>query len=75
MFSKLSDQSLLRKAYRVAKREGYILRKSRRATSQLNFGNLMLIDPDTSAPLLGWNYDATPDQILDYFGAIEEKES
>jgi hypothetical protein len=41
----------------------------------LNFGNLMLIDPDTSAPLLGWNYDATPDQILDYFGAIEEKES
>ena len=56
----------LRKAYRVAKREGYVLRKSRRAISPQNCGGLMLINPTTGAPVVGWNHDASPEDILEY---------
>jgi hypothetical protein len=31
----------------------------------------MLVDPCTNAPLIGFNYDATPEEVLDYFGLIE----
>jgi len=66
MSTDLQDRNLLRRAYRVAKREGYILRKSRRAISPQNHGGLMLVDPTTGAPVLGWNHDATPEEILDF---------
>lgn len=66
MSDELKNKSLLRKAYRVAKREGYILRKSRRAISPQNHGGLMLVDPSTGAPMVGWNYDATPQDVLNY---------
>jgi hypothetical protein len=60
-------KNLLRRAYRVAKQEGYILRKSRRAISPQNRGGLMLVDPITNAPVVGWDYDATPEEIVVYF--------
>jgi len=60
------QKKLLQKAYRTARREGYILRKSRRALSVGNGGELMLLDRDTNFPVLGFRYDATAAEVLDY---------
>lgn len=67
MSLELHDQRMLRRAYRIAKREGYILRKSRRALSPHNGGGLMLVDPTINVAVLGWDYDATPEEVLFYF--------
>ena len=48
---------------RLAQRFGYVVRKSRRAWGLNNYGLYMLVDPSTSAPMVGWNYDATLDDI------------
>ena len=58
---------LLQKARRLAKRQGYFLKKSRRAISLDNCGDLMLIDLSTNCPVLGWRFDATPEDVIDFF--------
>jgi hypothetical protein len=71
MFDELREKSLLRRAYRVAKREGYVLTKSRRFSPPQDYGELMLRDASTNVPVLGWNYDASPEEILVYLGVLE----
>ena len=48
---------------RLAQQNGYIVRKSRRAIRLNNRGLFMLVDPSTGAPMVGWDYDATLDDI------------
>jgi hypothetical protein len=67
MSVELKEKNMVRRVYRVARREGYRLTKSRREISPQNYGDLMLIDGSTNIPALGWNYDATPEEVLDYF--------
>jgi hypothetical protein len=71
MSDDLQERRMLRRAYRVAKKEGFRLTKSRRAISEHNRGGLMLVDPSTNVAVLGWDYDALPEEILDYFDVLE----
>jgi hypothetical protein len=48
---------------RHAQRSGYIVRKSRGAMGLGNRGLYMLVDPSTGAPMAGWDFDATLDEI------------
>jgi hypothetical protein len=61
-----TENSLLRRAYRQAGRQGFVLRRSRRMLSEHNRGGLMLIDASTNIPQVGWDFDATVGEILDY---------
>jgi hypothetical protein len=60
-------ERLLQKARRLAKRQGYTLKKSRRAISIHNCGDLMLIDLSANCAVLGWRFDATPEDVIEYF--------
>jgi hypothetical protein len=48
---------------RLARRNGYIVRKSRGAVRLNNRGLYMLVDPSTGVPMVGWDFDATLDDI------------
>jgi hypothetical protein len=48
---------------RLADREGYIIRKSRRAIGLDNAGDYMMLDGSSNIPVLGFRYDATPEDI------------
>ena len=54
---------------RRARREGYIVHKSR-AWKHVphcdNHGEFMLSESDRNIPVLGWRYDATLDEIDEY---------
>ena len=62
----LSEQ----KIRRLAKREGYVLRKSRRRDpDSIEYGGYMLIDPDTNFAVLGTGpflYSADLEEIGDW---------
>ena len=65
--SKSLSESGLR---RLARREGYLLRKSRSRTIHAdNFGEYMLVDVGLNIPALGARYDASLEEIADYLQA------
>ena len=49
-----------------AKRNGYLLRKSRRSIDLENFGQYMLVDADTNTVALGSRFDADLDAIAKF---------
>jgi hypothetical protein len=59
----ISESTIRRKA----KRHGYYVTKSREQTFHANnLGEYMLVDVQHSVPILGWNYDASLEDIADY---------
>lgn len=55
---------------RLARRHGYYVRKSRQwkhVPHPDNHGEYMLLDADSSIPVLGWRFDATLDDIAEFF--------
>jgi hypothetical protein len=52
---------------RLAQKYGYYIRKSRRTLSIDNAGEYMLTEASTGAPVLGWRYDATLEDIANWF--------
>jgi hypothetical protein len=71
MTDDLQERRMLRRAYRVARREGYVLRKSRRFSPPQDYGELMLLDPSTNVPVVGWDFDASAEEVLVYLGVLE----
>ena len=61
-----NSKALESKARRLATRLGLALTKSRRAFSPNNHGQFMLFDPQTGIPCLGWDYDATAVDIIEF---------
>jgi hypothetical protein len=60
----IPDESAIR---RKAKRHGYFVRKSRERTFHSNdYGEFMLVSAQYKCPILGWNYDATLEDIADF---------
>ena len=54
-------------ARRAARRAGLVALKSRwRKYSPDNFGDFMLIEPETGIPVAGWKYDLTAQEVVDY---------
>jgi len=54
-------------ARRVAQKAQLIARKSRRNRDTfVNQGGFMLVDIYTNIPVAGFNYDLTPQQVVDY---------
>lgn len=52
---------------RKAKRYGYFVRKSRERTFHSNnLGEYMLLDVEHNVPILGWDYDASLEDIADF---------
>ena len=51
---------------RLAQRNGYLVRKLRGALGLNNHGLYMLVDPTTGAPMVGWDHDATLDDIEEW---------
>ena len=51
---------------RLAQRNGYVVRKLRGITGLNNYGLYMLVASNTGAPMVGWNYDATLDEIEEW---------
>jgi hypothetical protein len=52
---------------RKAKRHGYYVTKSReRSFHSNNLGEYMLLDVKHNVPILGWNYDASLEDIADF---------
>ncbi len=51
---------------RLARRMGYVVRKSRRAIGPDNAGAFMLIDANRNAVVLGPRYDATLEEIASW---------
>lgn len=51
---------------RQALRQGYIVRKSRRAESPENLGLYMVLDQSGNYPVFGWRYDATLEDIHEW---------
>lgn len=51
---------------RLARREGYLVRKDRRAEGPANYGEYMLVDIRYGSPVLGFSYDATLEGIEAY---------
>ena len=47
----------------MARRNGYVVRRSRRSVDAHNYGDFMLVDADTNIVQLGGNFDATLDEI------------
>jgi hypothetical protein len=55
------------RAGRIARKVGLVARKSRwRKDSIDNFGDFKLIDPCTNFPVLGFCYDATAEDVIEY---------
>ena len=48
------------KAWRAARREGFVARKSRKTN------RFMLVDPRTNIPVAGFEYDLTVEEVLSY---------
>ncbi len=48
---------------RLARREGYLIRKDRRALCPDNHGEFMLVDIRHGGAVLGWHYDASLEEI------------
>ncbi len=63
MKTSMTQESRVR---RLAQREGYLVRKLRGALGLNNHGHYMLVNPKTGAPMVGWNYDATLDEIAEW---------
>jgi hypothetical protein len=57
------SQSHLRK---LADREGYIIRRSRRRLGAENAGQFMVIDARTNGSVLGFRYDATLEDVREF---------
>lgn len=60
---------------RRAGREGYLIRKSRRAISYENQGEYMLVEISTNIPALGFHYDATLGEIAEFLEDEPEPEN
>jgi len=59
---------------RWAGRLGYQLRKDRSRSWGLEHrGAYMVIDVDTGAPIIGWNYDTDLDEAEEWLGAEEQR--
>lgn len=54
------------KARRAAARVGLIARKDRSHDPTVNHGGFMLVDPATGFPILGFQYDLTPEDVIGY---------
>lgn len=53
------------RARRAAQREGYRLRKSRRAVGGIdNLGGFMIIDPSTNFAVAGFRYDMSAEEVI-----------
>jgi hypothetical protein len=57
------------KARRVARSNGYVLRKSRRAISHQNAGAFMIVDPTTNFAVDGFTYNMDAADVLAFFDA------
>ena len=57
----------------MARQQGYLIKKSRRTISSDNCGDLMLVDLRTNAAILGSRYDATPEDVLEFFDGEQKK--
>jgi hypothetical protein len=51
---------------RKAKRHGYYVTKSRETFHSNNLGDYMLLDVQHNVPILGWNYDASLEDIAEF---------
>ncbi|MDZ7752761.1 MAG: hypothetical protein U5S82_14090 [Gammaproteobacteria bacterium] len=60
------QHSIEARARRLAKRNGYIATKSRRYSPPNDYGEFMLLEPGMNVPVLGFRYDATPDEIIEF---------
>jgi hypothetical protein len=55
---------------RKAKRQGYFVTKSRERTFHSNnYGEFMLVSAQYNVPILGWDYDATLEDIADFLSS------
>lgn len=61
-----NEVSVESRVRRLARREGYVVLKSRRQWSLENRGEYMLLDASTNFPVCGWHYDASLDEIEEY---------
>jgi len=62
----MSEKSQESRVRRLARRQGYAVRKSRQwkhVPKFDNHGEYMLVDSSNGVPLIGWHYDATLDDI------------
>lgn len=58
--------SIEAKARRAAMKCGLVARKSRRNIGADNFGDFMLIDPAGNYVVAGWDYDMTPEDVIEF---------
>jgi hypothetical protein len=62
-----SGRAVEARARRAAKKVGLVARKSRkRAGSADNFGESMLVHPDSDRAAAGFRYDMTAQQVIGY---------
>jgi hypothetical protein len=62
--SAIPSESTIR---RKAKRHGYFVTKSRERTFHSNnYGEFMLVSAQYNVPILGWDYDASLEDIADF---------
>jgi hypothetical protein len=54
------------RAYRLAKKVGLIMTRTRRPLSPYNLGGFCLIDPEDNCPVYGHQYDCTAGEILEW---------
>jgi hypothetical protein len=63
----MNNQSLEQKARRVAKRAGFVAKKSRwRAHSVDNLGGFRIVDPYFNSVQEGVRFDMTAEDVIDY---------
>lgn len=62
----MTKTSLENKVRKLAKKAGYLLKKSRAVFSADNLGEYMLVEESTNAVIRGSRYDATLEEIQEY---------
>ena len=61
------NQATESRARRAAQRAGLVARKSRwRAGTIDNYGEFMLLDPDSNIPVAGFQYDMDAEEVIAY---------
>ena len=66
-----NDKALEAKARRAAIKVDLRAKKSRdRSLHASNHGGFMLIDPSNNTGIIGWNYELSAEEVLDYCRAL-----
>lgn len=63
---RINEDALDQKARRIARRAGWLARKSRSKNAAENRGGFLIIDPRTGFPVAGFHYELSAEAVIEY---------